>query len=433
MNELILRKVTVVDPGGPHHDSTVDILIRDGVIVKVGERVSAKEAQEVKIDGAHASPGWVDLRAHFRDPGEEWKQGITNGLDAAAAGGFTAVAVLPSTEPVIDDRSGIGYLLQQAKDHPVRLLPIGALTKGLKGQQLAELHDQREAGAVAFSDDQHSVRNSRLMLLALQYSAGMHAKGIPVMVFPNDPDLSKGGQMHEGPMSTRLGMKGLPPLAETLALQRDLALLEYTGGHLHAATISTAESVELIRQAKAKKLHVTASVAAHNLLLDDGCLRGFETCYKVLPPLRDAHHIEALREGVKDGTIDAIVSDHRPEDREHKVLEYGPAAFGIIGLETAFAVANTAVKGRMSLRRLIERFANGPRAVLGVPKVHIAEGAKADITLFDPEVDWTCGEEDLVSKSHNTPFLGQRLTGRPVGVLVGNAVRMAPAHSVVGA
>jgi dihydroorotase len=371
----------------------------------------------------------VDLRAHVRDPGEEWKQGLTNGLDAAAAGGFTAVAVLPSTVPVVDDRSGIGYLLQQAHGHPVTLLPIGALTQGLKGQQLAELYDQHQAGAVAFSDDQHTVRNSRLMLLALLYSAGLSTKGIPVMVFPNDPDLAKGGQMHEGPMSTRLGLKGIPPLAETLALQRDLALLEYTGGHLHAATISTAESVELIRRAKVKKLHVTASVAAHNLLLDDGCLRGFETCYKVLPPLRDAHHIEALREGVKDGTIDAIVSDHRPEDREHKVLEYGPAAFGIIGLETAFAVANTALKGRTTLRRLIERFTHGPRAVLGLPIVHIAEGLPANITLFDPEVDWTCTEEDLVSKSHNTPFLGQRLTGRPLGVVSGGVLRMVPASA----
>ena len=448
MNEIILRKVTVVDPGGPHHDSTVDILIRDGVIVKVGERISLKEVKEgkgareerevkdvmeVKIDGAHASPGWVDLRVHFRDPGEEWKQGIANGLDAAAAGGFTAVAVLPSTDPATDDRAGIGYLLQKSAGHPVRLLPLGALTKDLKGQQLAELHDQHQAGAVGFCDDQHSIRNSRLMLLALQYTAGLKTKGMPVMVFPNDPDLAKGGQMHEGPMSTRLGMKGLPPLAETLALQRDLELLAYTGGHLHAATISTAESVELIRQAKAKKLHVTASVAAHNLLLDDGCLRGFETCYKVLPPLRDAHHIEALREGVKDGTIDAIVSDHRPEDREHKVLEYAQAAFGIIGLETAFAVANTAVKGRMSLRRLIERFTNGPRAVLGLPKVHIAEGAAADITLFDHEVDWTCGEEDLVSTSHNTPFLGQRLTGRPLGIVSGKVVRMVARVAVVKA
>ncbi|MBP9176686.1 MAG: dihydroorotase [Flavobacteriales bacterium] len=438
MNEIILRKVKVVDPGGPHHDSIVDILIRDGVILKIGERVakststSSSEVHEVKLDGAHASPGWVDLRAHFRDPGEEWKAGVTNGLDAAAAGGFTAVAVLPSTTPVTDDRAGIHYLLRQAQEHPVQLLPLGAITQGLKGEQLAELHDQQQAGAVGFSDDQHTIRNARLMLLALQYSAGLGGQ-MPVMVFPNDPDLARGGQMHEGAMSTRLGMKGLPPLAEIIQLQRDLAIHAYTGGHLHVATLSTAESVELVRQAKARKQHITASVTAHNLLLDDGCLRGFETCYKVLPPLRDLEHIEALREGVKDGTIDAIVSDHRPEDREHKVLEYGPAAFGIIGLETAFGVANTALKGRTTLRRTIERLTHGPRAVLGLPRVHIAEGNAANITLFDPEVDWTCTEADLVSKSHNTPFLGQRLTGRALGVVVGEVVRMVPAMKGVEA
>lgn len=431
MNETLLRNVTVVDPGGPHHDTTVDILIRDGGIAKVGEHLVAKGAQEVKHEGAHASPGWVDLRAHFRDPGEEWKAGIANGLDAAAAGGFTAVAVLPSTRPVTDDRAGIGYLLQRAQRHPVQLLPIGALTQGLKGEQLAELYDQQQAGAVAFGDDQRTIRNSRLMLLALQYSGGMGTA--PVMVYPNDPDLSRGGQMHEGPMSTRLGLKGLPPVAETIQVQRDLAIQAYAGGHLHISTISTAGSVALIRAAKARKQRVTASVAAHNLLLDDGCLRGFETCYKVMPPLRDITHLEALREGVKDGTIDAIVSDHRPEDREHKVLEYGQAAFGIIGLETAFAVANTAVKGRMGLRRLIERFTHGPRAVLGLPQVHIAEGTPANITLFNPEVDWTCTEEDLVSHSHNTPFLGQRLTGRALGIVSGAVVRMAHATQVAKA
>lgn len=431
MNETLLRNVKVVDPTGPHHDTTVDILIRNGVIAKVAARISAKDARAVNHDGAHASPGWVDLRAHFRDPGEEWKAGLTNGLDAAAAGGFTAVAVLPSTKPVTDDRAGIGYLLQRAQGHPVQLLPIGALTKGLKGEQLAELYDQQQAGAVAFSDDQRTIRNSRLMMLALQYSSGVGAA--PVMVYPNDPDLSRGGQMHEGPMSTRLGLKGLPPVAETLQLQRDLALQAYAGGHLHVSTISTAESVALIREAKARKQPITASVAAHNLLLDDGCLRGFETCYKVTPPLRDIEHIEALREGVKDGTIDAIVSDHRPEDREHKVLEFGQAAFGIIGLETAFAVANTAVKGRMSLRRLIERFTHGPRAVLGMPQVHIAEGTTANITLFDPELNWVCGEQDLVSKSHNTPFLGQRLTGRPLGIVSGTVVRMVPSLALANA
>ena len=314
----------------------------------------------------------------------------------------------------------------QCQGHAVRLLPIGGLTKGLQGKQLAELHDQHLAGAVAFSDDQHAVRNTRLMLVALHYCAGLRTAAPPVMVYPLDPDLARGGMMHEGPMSTRLGMKGLPPVSETIALARDLALLEYAGGHLHVATLSTAESVEMVRQAKQRKLRVTASVAAHNLLLDDGCLRGFETCYKVLPPLRDSTHIEALREGVKDGTIDAVVSDHRPEDREHKVVEFGPAAFGIIGLETSFAVANTALKGRMTLRRLIERYTTGPRQVLGLPALHVQADAAAELTLFDPEMEWTCQEADLPSRSHNTPFLGQRFVGRPLGIVAKGQVRLHP-------
>jgi dihydroorotase len=424
MNDLLLRQVKVIDPGGPHNNDTADVLVRNGRVEKIGGRISKGEATEVKAEGLHVSPGWIDLRAHFRDPGQEWKQGLLNGLEAAATGGFTAVAVLPSTDPVIDNRAGVEYLLRRAAGHPVQMLPIGALTKGIKGQQLAEIHDLRTAGAVAFTDDQQPVRNSRLMLLALQYTSALPGNTAPIMVFPQDPDLVFKGQMHEGTMSTKLGLKGLPAMAETLQLARDLSLLEYAGGHLHAATISTAESVEMIRQAKARKLKVTCSVAAHNLLLDDGCLRGFETCYKVMPPLRDLRHIEALREGVKDGTIDAIVSDHRPEDREHKLLEFGQAAFGIIGLETCFAVANTALKGRTNLKGVIERFTTGPRQVLGLPKQHIAEGTSADITLFDPDVDWTCSEEDLVSTSHNTPFIGQRLTGRPLGIITGNGSRL---------
>jgi dihydroorotase len=424
MNELLLRQVKVIDPGGPLHNSETDILLQDGRITRTGNRLPRGNAHEVKVPGLHASPGWVDLRAHFRDPGEEWKQGLLNGLDAAAAGGFTHVAVLPSTSPAIDGRSAVDYLLRKGEGHAVRVLPIGALTKQLKGQQLAELHDMRQGGAVAFGDDQQAIRNSRLMMLALQYSASLPGVNPPIMAFPQDPDLTLKGMMHEGPMSTRLGMKGLPPLAETMQLARDLALLEYAGGHLHVATISTAESVDMIRAAKEKKLKVTCSVAAHNLLLDDGCLRGFETCYKVLPPLRDERHIDALRAGLKDGTIDAIVSDHRPEDREHKVIEFGPAAFGIIGLETCFATANTALKGRLSLRRIVEHFTSGPRAVLGLPPGHLEEQTMADLTLFDPEVDWTCTPEDLVSISHNTPFIGQRFSGRPLGIVANGQVNL---------
>ena len=414
MKDLLLRRVKVVDPGGPHHEKEVDILVVNGRIAKVGQRLTKGEAREVDHAGLHASPGWVDLQAHFRDPGEEYKQGLVNGLDAAAAGGFTAVATLPSTEPPVDARASVDYQLRKAQGHAVRVLPLGALTKGLKGQQLADLYDLHQAGAVAFSDDQHPVRNSRLMLLALQYA--MNFKGT-VFSFPSDPDLSAQGQMHEGAMSVRLGMRGIPALAEAMQLERDLALLAYTGSRMHVAMVSTAEGVELVRQAKLRKLKVTAAVAAHHLLLDDGCLRGFETNYKVMPPLRDQEHIEALREGLKDGTIDAVISDHRPEDVEHKQLEFPQAAFGIIGLETSFAVANTALRGRMSVRRIVDRFSTGPRAVLGLEVPHIGEGTMADITLFDPAIDWQLAAGDLVSRSHNTPFIGHRLVGRPMGII----------------
>ncbi|MBP6390427.1 MAG: dihydroorotase [Flavobacteriales bacterium] len=424
MSTTLLRQIQVVDPGGPAHGTEVDLLVQDGKIARIGQRIPKGTAKEIKVLGLHASPGWVDLQAHFRDPGEEYKQGLLNGLDAAAAGGFTAVAVLPSTQPVIDARAGIEHLLRKGAGHAVRVLPIGALTKGLQGQQLAELFDLSQAGAVAFSDDQHALRNARLLMLALQYV--LLFKGV-VMVFPQDPDLSQSGQMHESPMSARLGLRGIPALAEEVQLARDIALLAYTGSRMHITTVSTAESVALVRKAKQDGLAITAAVAAHHLLLDDGCLRGFDTLYKVLPPLRDPEHIEALREGVKDGTIDSIVSDHRPEDVEHKRVEFAQAAFGAIGLETSFAVANTALKGRLSLRRLVERFSHGPRKVLGLPVPHITEGSPVEITLFDPEVQWLCTQDDLVSRSKNSPFIGQPLTGRPLGILRNGQRTLSPA------
>lgn len=426
MNDLLIRQVKVIDPGGPLHDRTTDLLIVDGKIKKVDSALPKSKAKEVNMEGLHISPGWVDLRAHFRDPGEEYKQGLLNGLDAAAAGGFTAVAVLPSTEPPIDQRASIEYLLRKGQDHAVQALPLGALTKGLHGQQLAELYDMRQAGAMAFTDDLSPTRNARLMLLALQYVMNFDGR---VMALSQDADLSAHGQMHEGPMSARLGLPGIPPMAEAIRLARDLALLEYTGSRLHVDAVSTAEGVELLRQAKAKKLRVTASVTAHHLLLDDGCLRGFDTQYKLMPPLRSADHIEALREGVKDGTIDCIVSDHRPEDEEHKRLEFAQAAFGIIGLETAYAAANTALKGRMTARRIVERFCQGPRAAMGLSVPHIEEGGAAEITLFAPEHEWIFTEKDIVSRSKNTPFIGHRFTGKPMGIIAKGHIHLDRALS----
>lgn len=426
MNELLIRHARILDPGGPHHEEDPDVLIRDGRIERVGRRIPKEGVPELRLDGLHLSPGWVDTRVHFRDPGEEYKQGVRNGLDAAAAGGFTAVCVLPSTEPVIDSRAGVDYLRRASDGHAVALHPLGAMTKGLKGEQLAEMYDMRQAGAVAFCDDQRPTGNARTMLLALQYALNFDGH---VIGFPQDNDLAAMGLMHEGAMSVRLGMRGVPAIAEQMRIARDLALLEYTGSRLHIATVSTAEGVRLIREAKARKLRVTASVAAHNLLLDDGCLREFDTDYKVMPPLRDAAHIEALREAVKDNTIDTITSDHRPEDVEHKKVEFPQAASGIIGLETAYAVANSALKGRMNDRRIVERLCQGPRGALGLALPHIKEGAAADLTLFAPDLEWVFAESDIVSRSRNTPFIGYRFTGRPVGIVSRGQVVIGPAFA----
>jgi dihydroorotase len=413
VTDVLLRKVHVLDPGGPFHEKEVDIAVRKGRIAQIGARLAKEGLVEVRHPNLHVSLGWCDLRAHLREPGEEHKEGITNGLDAAAEGGFTHVAVLPSTNPPIDGRSGVEYLLRKAEGHAVRLLPLGALTAGLRGEQLAELLDMHQAGAVAFSNDQSPLRTPRLLLLALQYVQPF--SGL-VMTWPLEPAFAVQGQMHEGAMSVRLGMRGIPAMAETVALARDLAVLEYSGGRLHVPTISTSGAVELLRQAKKAGLQVTASVAAHNLLLDDGCLRGFDSHYKVLPPLRDASHMEALREGLKDGTIDCVVSDHRPEDAEHKGLEFGLAAFGAAGLETAYAVANTALKGGVPTRRVVDRFCAGPRRVMGLPTPHLEPGTQADLTLFDPDAEWEVDEKAFRTRGRNSPFARYRLTGRPMGI-----------------
>ncbi len=420
MKELLLRDVQVVDPGGPLHEEVLALHLVGGRLAKAGKKLPKGNAEVIAGEGLHASPGWVDLRAHFRDPGEEYKEDLLSGLDAAAAGGFTAVATLPGTHPPVDQRASVEYLLRKGQGHAVRVLPLGTVTKGGKGEQLAEMYDMQQAGAVGFTDDLRPTHNTRLMLLALQYAKNF---GGLVMAMPQDPDLTARGQMHEGAMSTRLGLQGMPAMAEPIRLARDLQLLEYTGSRLHVDAVSTAEGVELLRQAKAKKLKVTASVCAHHLLLDDGVLRGFDSHYKVMPPFRGPEHIEALREGVKDGTIDSIASDHRPEDVEHKQLEFGQAAFGIIGLETAYAVANTALKSRMTVRRIVERFCHGPRAILGLEVPHLVEGEMAEITLFAPEHQWMFTEKDIVSRSRNTPFIGHRFTGKALGIVANGQVR----------
>lgn len=424
MSALQLEQVHVVDPGGPSHGSVVDILIEGGRITRIGARLPKGKAKRIGAPGLHVSPGWVDMGAHFREPGEEYKEGVENGLNEAARGGYTAVCVLPSTHPVVDSRAQVEYLLRRATGHAVRLLPLAAISQGLEGRQLAELHDMHRAGAVGFTDDLRTRGSVRLLLLALQYVSPF--QGL-VLAHADEADLSAGGQMHEGAMSARLGLRGIPAMAEAIGLRRNVDLLAYTGSRMHIPLVSTAEGVAIIAEGKRQGLRLSASVAAHHLLLDDGCLRGFDSRYKVFPPLRSARHIEALREAVKEGVIDHVVSDHRPEDTDHKRVEFGQAAPGMIGLTTTFAAANTALKGRMSTRRIVERFCHGPRRILGLDVPHVVEGERAEITLFDPDHEWTYTRADVSSRSDNSPYIGQRFTGRSWGVVTPSGVMISPA------
>ncbi len=416
--DVLLKSVTIVDPNAPNNGQQCDVIISNGIITKIGTSLEAPaNAEVVTGDGLHASPGWFDLHVNFRDPGHEYKEDLTSGVNAAAAGGFTGVMVMPSTEPPIDKKADVEYVINKAAGAIVDVYPAGALSNNLEGKEIAEMYDMHNAGAKAFTDDKHAVASAGVMTRALMYAKNFDGL---IISFPHDENMAKNGQMNEGASGTRLGLKGIPALAEELHVARDIFLTEYTDAKLHFCTISTAKSVALIREAKAKGQQITAEVAAHQLLLDDTVLEEFDSNYKVMPPLRTNNDIKALIEGLKDGTIDAISSDHTPEDEEHKKCEFDRAAFGIIGLETAYAALNTGVNGALSQDELVQKLAINPRTILQMEVPTIKEGATANITLFNPNQEWVFGENDLRSKSKNTPFVGTTFTGKVLGVINNN-------------
>ncbi len=413
MDQLI-RQVTVIDRNSSHHRQKVDILIRDGRITSIGPELKAPAGAEVfSAKGAYVSAGWIDTGAQVGDPGYEHREDLQSAAAAAAAGGFTGIGCLPNTNPVVDTKSEVLYLRNHDRHLLVDLYPIGALSHGCQGKEITEMIDMHTAGAVAFSDGNRPVQNGGLMMRALQY---VTAFGGVVANQPQDLTVAADGQMHEGMLSTSLGLKGLPPLAEELMVQRDIYLLEYTNSRLHLANLSTAQAVELVRQAKARGLRLTCSVPALNLVYDQSALEDFDTNFKVLPPLRSKKDVKALREGVLDGTIDMISANHVPLEEEVKKLEFPFAEFGAIGLETAFPLAWSALGSTISLEELIDRLAVRPRQLFGLPDPEIEEGVPANLTVFDPERSWTLTEADLRSKSANCPLLGQTLKGRVLAV-----------------
>lgn len=420
--EIFIKSARVIDPGSPYHNKTISILIRDGIIREMGavRGPVSKSAQIIDQQGLHVSPGFFDMQVSFRDPGHEYKEDLDSGCKAAAHGGFTGVALQPGTHPPVHTKSEIEYVKKKSAGNLVDVHPYGAITQNLQGKELAEMYDMHTAGAVAFSDDKHPVKDAGLLLRALLYVRNFGGLLIP---FCDDATVSLQGMMHEGKVSTTLGLKGIPALAEDIMVARNLFLLEYTGGRMHFPTISTAGSVELIREAKKKKLKVTASVNAHHLALDDSAAQGFDSHVKVNPPLRSKEHIAALKKGLSDGTLDAIISDHAPEDAENKNVEFDYAAFGMTGLETCFGLAVT--YSGLPLTGVIKALAVQPRKILGLPVPKVRKNEKANLTFFLPNKEWKLEEKHILSKSKNTPFLGKKLKGKVIGVVNNGQVRLA--------
>jgi dihydroorotase len=406
---LIIRKATIIDPQSPFHNQTVDLKITEGVIEKIGVSIPNTDTyQEFQQDGLHISQGWFDTSISLGEPGFEDRETIANGLDVAAKSGFTGIALQPNSYPIIDNQSQVHFVKQKAANSATDLFPIGAFTKGSEGKDMAELFDMKNAGAIAFGDYNTSLANANLLKIGLQYVQDFDGL---VIAFCQDETIKGNGVANEGIVSNGLGLKGIPNLAEEIIVARNLFLLEYTGGKMHIPTISTAKSVALIKEAKAKGLNVTCSATAHHLVLTDEKLNGFDTRYKVTPPLRKEEDRKALITGVLDNTIDCITSDHNPIDIENKKMEFDLAKNGTIGLESTFGALSTI----LPLEKIIEKLTSGKK-ILNIESELIAENKKANLTLFQPTSNWTFKKENILSKSKNSAFLGHEMKGKVIGI-----------------
>jgi dihydroorotase len=416
---ILIKSATLLDPASALHRQKVHLVVREGKIdalqAATQEIPTGPFDRTLSGDALHVSAGWFDLQAHFCDPGLEHREDLRTGAQTAAASGFTGVALLPNTEPVVQTKNEVRYIVG-ASDGLVQLHPLAAATHGAQGEALTEMIDLHHAGAVAFTDGLHALQHRQVLLKALQY--GQKFDGL-LINRPEDTQLTAYGTMHEGVTSTRLGLRGMPALAETIALERDLRLLAYATEfayayppRLHVSNLSAVASVELVRRAKAQGLAVSCDVAAHQLVFDDSSLLSFDTNYKVNPPLRSPDDRHALREGVADGTIDAIVSAHRPLDEESKKCEFDLAEFGMLGLPAVLPVVSQLVDEGFSLPTLIEALTSRPRQVLKLPLPRIEKGEMANLTVFDPTAKWAWNQATNFSKSSNHPWYGQTVRGQ---------------------
>ena len=417
--KILLKDLTLIDPSIKLNEKT-DLLIEDGVIKKIGELKTNdfKDAKVIELDGKICSPGWYDMHVHFREPGREDEETVVTGSNSAAAGGFTGVACMPNTSPDIDSAEVVNLIKEKAKNHLVDVYPIGAATLKREGEELAPIAEMVEAGIVAVSDDGVAIKTPSILRSVLEY---VQMYDIPVLEHCEDLSLAD-GVMNEGEISTQLGLPPIPTVAEDLTVIRDIMMAEYAGGRVHILHISSANAVEMVRQAKKKGLKITAEATPHHFTLTDESIKTYDTNYKMNPPLRSQKDLDAVIAGLKDGTIDCIASDHAPHSIEEKEMEFIYAPNGIIGLETELGLTLTELyhKKHLTLEQIIEKFAVNPRKILKLEIPTIEEGKKANLTIFDPEQIWTVDVSKFKSKSKNSPFDKRLLTGKSVAVINNN-------------
>jgi dihydroorotase len=419
--KILIQQACITDMQSSHHGTVKDILVENGVIQEIRNdiAVSASKVNKViKQDGMYVSPGWVDVFSNFADPGYEFKESLETGANAAAAGGYTDVFVIPNTRPVIDAKAQVEYIRQKARLLPVNIWPIGAITKNLDGKELAEMYDMQKSGAVAFGDGIIPVQSAGLLLKALQYVKSF--EGVIIQV-PDDISVGASGLINEGIVSTQLGLPGKPMMAEELIIARDIKLARYAASKIHFTGVTSPKSLEYIKRAKDSGLNVTCSITPYHLFFSDEDLVSYDTNLKVYPPLRTKTAVKALKQALMDGTVDCIATHHLPHEYDSKILEFEYAKYGMTGLETSYAVLRTILPG-LSEEKLTAMLSNNPRKIFGLEQPVIEEGKPCCISLFNPGISWQFSEKDIQSKSRNTPFIGKTFTGKPIGIINGEKV-----------